>query len=98
MVDAGIVPTLLLTALLTTDSIECKLVCTKALLNLLMDDSCQASMVKDGLIWGFSSLALQASNAPNAESRSIHMEIKYLCALCLANLSKRFAKELLKLS
>ena len=90
IVKAGMVPSLLVTALLATDRIETKLVCVKALLNLIMDESCRKSMINDGLIWGLSSLCLQAGKE--------NYEIKRICAMCLANLSKDFGSEMLQSS
>jgi hypothetical protein len=59
IVDAGIVPTLLITAMISSDQIETKIICCKALINLMADPNMYAPMVKDGAIWGFSNLATQ---------------------------------------
>ena len=90
IVKAGMVPSLLVTALLSTDRVETKLVVVKALVNLIMDESCRKSMINDGLIWGFSSLCLQAGKEND--------EIKHMCAHSLANLSRDFGKEMLQSS
>ena len=57
MVKSGIVPTLLVTALVTSDQIESKLICVKALLNIMEDPNLHEAMVKDDVIWGLSTLS-----------------------------------------
>jgi hypothetical protein len=84
IVQAGVVPTLLVTALLASDKMDCKTVCVKALVNLLADPTCHASMVKDGLIWALSTLAGLGDE-----------DLTMLCAQSLSNLSRQYAKNIL---
>jgi hypothetical protein len=84
IVQAGIVPRLLITSLITSDQIVSKITCVKALTNLMADATLYKSMVKDGIIWGLSKLA-QLDNE----------ELLVLCAKALCRLSYHFAKEML---
>lgn len=84
IVDAGIMPTLMITSLITSDQMTSKIICVKALVNLMADRSLYKSMVKDGIIWGLSKLA-QLEN----------QEMLYLCAKALCCLSSDFAREML---
>ena len=59
IVEAGIVPTLLITAMISSDQLQTKIICCKALINLMADPAMYAPMVKDGIIWGLSNLATQ---------------------------------------
>jgi len=85
IVVAGIIPTLLITSLITSDQIITKLICVKALVNLMADKSLYNLLVKDGIIWGLSKLA-QLENA----------ELLGLCSKALCNLSAEFAREMLR--
>lgn len=85
IVVAGIIPTLLITSLITSDQIITKLICVKALVNLMADKSLYNLLVKDGIIWGLSKLA-QVENA----------ELLGLCSKALCNLSAEFAREMLR--
>jgi hypothetical protein len=82
--DTGIVETLLIIAMITSDQLVTKTVCVKALVNLMADPSLYAKMVEKGLIWGLSSLA-------NLDSP----EIRLLCLKALTTLSKNFSHDML---
>ncbi len=75
LIKMEIVPTLLVTALLASDKPSCKLVCVKSILNLMSDPSVHKYLVKDGVIWGLSSLAalymdeVDDIQTPNADGR-----------------------------
>ncbi len=84
IVQAGIVPRLLITSLITSDQMVSKITCVKALTNLMADATLYKSMIKDGFIWGLSKLA-QLENE----------ELLILCAKALCRLSYHFAKEML---
>ena len=84
LLKSGIVPTLLVTALITSDERETKSICLKALVNLMIDTYSYKTMVKEGFIWGLSSLALIED-----------MEILTMCAKALCNLSRDYAHEML---
>jgi hypothetical protein len=84
LINAGIVPTLLVTALITSDEYTTKFICLKALVNLMVDTCSYKTMVKEGFIWGLSSLALMDD-----------MEVMTLCAKALCNLSRDYAREML---
>ena len=84
IVQAGIIPTLMITSLITSDQITSKIICVKALTNLMADRSQIKSMVKDGIIWGLSKLA-QLDN----------IEMLNLCAKALRVLSYNFSREML---
>ena len=85
IVVAGITPTLLITSLITSDQIITKLICVKALVNLMADKSLYKHLTKDGIIWGLSKLA-QLDN----------VELLGLCSKALCNLSAEFATEMLR--
>lgn len=84
LAEAGIVPTLLITAMITSDQVSCKIICVKALVNLMADRSLYKSMVKEGIVWGLSTLALIDDD-----------ELLHLCANALCSLSCDFARDLL---
>jgi hypothetical protein len=84
IVQAGITPTLMITSLITSDQMASKIICVKAITNLMADRSQIKSMVKDGIIWGLSKLA-QLENT----------EMLSLCARALRCLSCGFAREML---
>ena len=60
---------------------ETKLICVKALINLMADNELHKEMVKKDVIWGLSNLA-QTDN----------VEILSLCSKSLCRLSVKFAK------
>ena len=84
IVKANVVPTLLITAMISSDQIETKTTCVKALVNLMADRTLYKAMVDAGVIWGFSSLA-QLGDA----------ELVSLCAKALCSLSCEFAPQML---
>lgn len=84
MMDAKIVPKILVTAVVTSDQIETKLICVKALLNIMSDPSLHKDMVEQDVIWGLSTLA-QVQNE----------EILVLCSRAICSISTQFAKEML---
>eukprot|EP01041_Mallomonas_annulata_P001580 gene1580-3053_t len=84
MVEGGVLSTLLITALVTSDQVETKIICVKALVNLQCDRSLYKIMVDQGLIWGLSTLALLDDSS-----------VLTLCAKALCNLSGDFATEML---
>lgn len=87
MVNTGIVSTLLITALVTSDNIETKLICAKALVNLMSATSSYAKMVEEGVIWGMGKLTLLDNH-----------DILNMCAKALCNLSCQYAKQMLSSS
>lgn len=84
IVTANMVPTLLITAMISSDQIETKTICVKALVNLMADRTLYKTMVDDGAIWGFSSLALLGDP-----------ELCTQCAKALCSLSCEFASQML---
>jgi hypothetical protein len=78
------VSTLLITALVTSDQLPTKLICAKALVNLMFDSSYYAKMVKDGVIWGLGNLTLLDDS-----------DILNMCAKALCNLSVEYARQML---
>jgi HEAT repeat protein len=76
MIEAGVVSTLLITALVTSDQVDTKLICAKALVNLMYDPQSYAKMVKEGVIWGLGNLTLLDNPL-----------ILNMCAKALCNLS-----------
>ena len=87
IVEAGIVPTLLITAMISSDQIQTKVICVKALVNLMSDPSQYKAMVDAGAVWGFSSLATQPDS-----------ELLQMCARALCCLSSEFAESMLESS
>lgn len=87
MIKAGTVSTLLITALVTSDQLPTKLICAKALVNLMFDSSFYATMVKDGVIWGLGNLTLLDDS-----------DILNMCAKALCNLSVEYARQMLSSS
>jgi hypothetical protein len=87
MIQAGTVSTLLITALVTSDQLPTKLICAKALVNLMFDSSFYATMVKDGVIWGLGNLTLLDDS-----------DILNMCAKALCNLSVEYARQMLSSS
>jgi hypothetical protein len=51
LVTAGIVPSLLVTAMITSDQMQAKVICVKALVNLMADKSTFKLMAKEGNIY-----------------------------------------------
>lgn len=96
MVEAGAVSTLLITALVTSDQIETKLVCVKALINLQCNETLYKLMVDQGIIWGLSTLALlDESHCKRETEKRMVSEILTLCAKALCNFSCEYAKQML---
>jgi len=87
IVQAGIVPTLLITAMISSDQIQTKVICVKALINLMADSTQYKAMVDAGAVWGFSSLAMQ----PDAD-------LLQMCARALCCLSSEHAADMLQSS
>lgn len=87
IVRAGIVPTLLITAMISSDQIQTKVICVKALINLMADTTQYKAMVDAGAVWGFSSLAMQ----PDAD-------LLQMCARALCCLSSEYAASMLESS
>lgn len=83
IVDAGIIPTLMITSLIATDQVISRIICVKALVNLMADRTLYTSMVKDGAIWAMSKLALLEDE-----------ELLELCAnaLCRMSCEAKYAK------
>ena len=84
MIEAGTVSTLLITALVTSDQLPTKLICAKALVNLMFDASFYETMVHDGVIWGLGNLTLLDDP-----------QILVMCAKALCNLSVGYARQML---
>jgi hypothetical protein len=89
LVRSGIVSTLLITALVTSDQVESKKICVKALMNLMADQAILSALVKDDVIWGLSNLASE-------EDHIAELELSYLCAIALCYLSPLFPRAMLK--
>lgn len=85
--EAGIIPRLQTIAMITSDQINCKVVCVKALINLMADKTLHKLMVKEGVIWGFSTLGLLDDD-----------ELVNLCSAALCTLSVSFARDMLESS
>lgn len=84
MIEAGVVSTLLITALVTSDQVDTKLICAKALVNLMYDSKSYAKMVKEGVIWGLGNLTLLDNPY-----------ILNMCSKALCNLSGKYARQML---
>lgn len=84
IVAGGIVPTLMITSLITSDQVVSRIICVKALVNLMADRQLYQSMVKDGVIWGLSKLALTEDD-----------QLQELCAKALCRLSCTFSRDLI---
>lgn len=89
MITGGVVSTLLITALVTSDQIETKLICTKAIVNLMHDLQSYSHMVKEGVIWGLGNLILLDNP-----------DILNMCSKALCNLSNTstYARQMLSSS
>ena len=84
MLKDGVVSTLLITALVTSDQLPTKLICAKALVNLMYDPASYVQMVKERVIWGLGNLTLLDNT-----------DILNMCAKALCNLSCQFARVML---
>lgn len=87
IVKAGGVACLLIIALVATDNADTKTTCVKGVFNLLYDRSTHASMIADGIVWGFATL-----------SKTDKPEVCRTCATALCNLSIDFPSMLLSTS
>lgn len=89
MIKAGVVSTLLITALVTSDQLQTKLICAKALVNLMYDPSSYEKMVEERVIWGLGNL-----------TRQDDQDILNMCAKALCNLSceRDYARKMLSSS
>jgi len=108
---ANVMPTLLITAIVTSDKLQSKIICAKALVNLMADPKLHAAMVKEGIIWALSTLALlevdpdllKARDQGEREEESEEAaqkdsELLKLCLNAICTLSNDFSYEILKLS
>jgi hypothetical protein len=84
MLKDGVVSTLLITALVTSDQLPTKLICAKALVNLMYDPASYKVMVEERVIWGLGNLTLLDNT-----------DILNMCAKALCNLSCEFARVML---
>lgn len=82
--NAGIIPTLLITAMITSDQPDTKMICVKALINLMADSSLHKLLVDEGVVWGLSTLALIDDT-----------ELLTLCSSALCLLSTKYARVML---
>jgi len=82
--NAGIIPTLLITAMITSDQPDTKMICVKALINLMADSSLHKLLVDEGVVWGLSTLALIDD-----------FELLKLCSSALCLLSTKYARVML---
>ena len=87
IVSCGAVSCLLIIALVATDNEDTKTTCAKGIFNLLYDPATHASMIEDGIIWGFATLC-----------KGDQPEVTKNCATAFCNLSTRFYKEMLSSS
>eukprot|EP00606_Chrysophyceae_sp_TOSAG23-5_P000973 GSChrysophyteH2.ASY1.ANO1.502.1 assembled CDS len=85
IVEAGIIETLLITAMISSDQLQTKVICVKALINLMADPTQYTAMVKAGAVWSFSVLATQDDT-----------DLLQMCARALCCLSAEFADKMLE--
>jgi hypothetical protein len=76
IVQAGIIPTLMITSLIATDQVISRIICVKAMVNLMNDRSLYHILVQEGAIWALSKLALMDND-----------ELLTLCSTALCRLS-----------
>jgi uncharacterized membrane protein YgcG len=76
IVSAGIIPTLMITSLIATDQVISRIICVKAIVNLMHDRSLYTILVQEGAIWALSKLALMDND-----------ELLTLCSKALCRLS-----------
>jgi hypothetical protein len=81
IVKAGVIPTLMITSMITTDQVESRIICVKALINLMADRRLYQGLVKDGIIWSLSKLAMIDND-----------ELIEMCAKALCRLSVDFSR------
>ena len=84
LIAGGVVPSLLVTAMIASDQTIAKVICVKALINLMGDPTCHALLAKEGVIWCLSSLALQKL-----------LELSLLCMSALSVFAKDFPRDML---
>lgn len=84
IVNAGVIRTLMITSMITTDQVESRIICVKALVNLMSDRSLYQGMVDEGIIWSLSKLALIDNP-----------ELIGLCAMALCRLSVEFSRHMI---
>jgi hypothetical protein len=84
LISAGIMPTLLATAMINTTIIGTKIIALKTLLNLMADERVYKTMVGDGVIWVLGSLGQLES-----------LELLTLCGDALCRFSCEHARDLL---
>ena len=84
LIAGGVVPSLLVTAMIASDQIIAKVICVKALINLMGDPTCLTLLAKEGVIWCLSSLALQKA-----------LELSLLCMSALSVFAKDFPRDML---
>lgn len=82
--NAGIIPTLLITAMITSDQPDTKMICVKAMINLMADESLHKLLVDEGVVWGLSTLGLIDD-----------FELLKLCSSALCLLSSKYARVML---
>ena len=89
IVQAGIIPTLMITSLIATDQVISRIICVKAIVNLMNDRSLYPTLVHEGAIWALSKLALMDND-----------ELLTLCSTALCRLSclPQFARLMLQSS
>lgn len=89
IVQAGIIPTLMITSLIATDQVISRIICVKAIVNLMHDRSLYHSLVQEGAIWALSKLALMDDE-----------ELLTLCsvAICRLSCTAQFARLMLQSS
>ena len=84
LIAGGVVPSLLVTAMIASDQTIAKVICVKALINLMGDPACHALLAKEGVIWCLSSLALQKA-----------LDLSLLCMSALSVFAKDFPRDML---
>eukprot|EP00605_Chrysophyceae_sp_TOSAG23-4_P002041 GSChrysophyteH1.ASY1.ANO1.2260.1 assembled CDS len=84
IIDAGIIETLLITAMISSDQLQTKVICVKALINLMADPTQYQAMVNAGAVWSFSVLAMQGNR-----------DLLQMCARALCCLSVDYADQML---
>jgi hypothetical protein len=84
IVKAGVIPTLMITSMITTDQVESRIICVKALINLMADRRLYQGLVNDGIIWSLSKLAMIDND-----------ELIEMCAKALCRLSVDFSRAMI---
>jgi len=83
---ATAVKSLLITALVASDSIDTKRICAKAMFNLLGTNSGRQSMVDDGVLWGLSTIVKEVQG---------DVELARICASAFCNLCMDFFPQII---